>query len=1072
MVYSAFFSALTGNAPYPYQERLAGGSWPELLDIPTGLGKTSAVTLAWAWKRGLRPGGIRVAPDANTPRRLVWCLPMRVLVEQTYENVRGWLDKANHLGAAGEDRVSVHMLMGGADDLKTWAEWPEEDAILIGTQDMLLSRALMRGYGMSRYQWPVHFALLHNDALWILDEVQLMDAGLATTAQLEAFRREMPDGRGSRTLWVSATLNREWLATVDFRRHHDGLRREALSEAESALPEVAKRINAVKTLQPARSVLTSDNARQYIPELAREIRAAHLPGTTTLVIVNQVERAQQLYQSLSASFEKGDGGKETPSLLLLHARFRPAERRAIEARLREFPPTQGRILIATQAIEAGVDITSRTMLSELAPWPSLVQRFGRCNRYGEANDKGGANIYWIDIADNKAVLPYEPETLAAARAKLEKLASASPANLPGIDEAAPLWPVLRRRDFIDLFNTDPDLSGFDVDVSDYIRDAEKPPLAVFWREFDGDDPGDQPPPMREELCPVAIGQIQDLKKHDKWRWDSLARRWQKLGGPPRPGMTLMLRAQDGGYDSALGFWAESREPVTPLPSAFSRTDESFGDDWRSTQQIPVPLSDHLAHVARAAQILCENLNETGAAVIRAARWHDVGKSHPAFQTMLLAASPNAAAHQDRLWAKSDTQGRAVYATCEGEPPRFTERRYFRHELASMLAWLEAHGEDADGDLVAYLIAAHHGKVRTSLRALPDENEAPDDRRYARGIWEGDRLPAFAFDGEHLGETRLRLSLMELGEGEQGPSWTARTQRLLAEYGPFRLAWLESLVRIADWRATRQEQEGLPNTRTEEDNARHGLETGDSALARTAGSGETPHPLAAHTPERGREHGLRGGTGEPGSAGSGTRAPAHATRHLQTCLGVLTYTELAPYLASRVHDIEDRIEAGEFSHRPLDDAFILEIQQALCDDLVPDLAGWRRHDVQVGQHTPPEFYRVPVLMREYARDLAARLDQGGGVSDVLLETLAFAEGRLLSIHPFADFNGRVTRLFLRELLRRLDIPVMNLAPTHAGLESYLAALRAADATRWQPLMDIWRSRLEAAAGKLFPESDPS
>ena len=46
MVYSAFFSALTGNAPYPYQERLAGGSWPELLDIPTGLGKTSAVTLA------------------------------------------------------------------------------------------------------------------------------------------------------------------------------------------------------------------------------------------------------------------------------------------------------------------------------------------------------------------------------------------------------------------------------------------------------------------------------------------------------------------------------------------------------------------------------------------------------------------------------------------------------------------------------------------------------------------------------------------------------------------------------------------------------------------------------------------------------------------------------------------------------------------------------------------------------------------------------------------------------------------------------------------------------------------
>jgi CRISPR-associated endonuclease/helicase Cas3 len=47
--------------------------------------------------------------------------------------------------------------------------------------------------------------------------------------------------------------------------------------------------------------------------------------------------------------------------------------------------------------------------------------------------------------------------------------------------------------------------------------------------------------------------------------------------------------------------------------------------------------------------------------------------------------------------------------------------------------------------------------------------------------------------------------MELGAGDQGPSWTARTQGLLAEFGPFRLAWMEALVRIADWRATRQEQ---------------------------------------------------------------------------------------------------------------------------------------------------------------------------------------------------------------------------------------------------------------------------
>jgi CRISPR-associated endonuclease/helicase Cas3 len=92
----------------------------------------------------------------------------------------------------------------------TWADCPEEDAILIGTQDMLLSRALMRGYGMSRYQWPVHFAWLHNDALWVFDEVQLMGPGLKTSAQLEAFRRKIGSSSRSRSLWVSATLKRDW----------------------------------------------------------------------------------------------------------------------------------------------------------------------------------------------------------------------------------------------------------------------------------------------------------------------------------------------------------------------------------------------------------------------------------------------------------------------------------------------------------------------------------------------------------------------------------------------------------------------------------------------------------------------------------------------------------------------------------------------------------------------------------------------------------------------------------------------------------------------------------------------
>jgi CRISPR-associated endonuclease/helicase Cas3 len=157
MTYKKFFACAFGKEadrdfePFEYQSQLARGPWPDLLDVPTGMGKTAAVTLAWLWKRGWRNGARQVAADSNTPLRLVICMPMRSLVEQTAEVISKWLLRLNVGGEPGQGRVSMHVLMGGADDMKSWVEHPEEDMILIGTQDMLLSRALMRGYGMSRY---------------------------------------------------------------------------------------------------------------------------------------------------------------------------------------------------------------------------------------------------------------------------------------------------------------------------------------------------------------------------------------------------------------------------------------------------------------------------------------------------------------------------------------------------------------------------------------------------------------------------------------------------------------------------------------------------------------------------------------------------------------------------------------------------------------------------------------------------------------------------------------------------------------------------------------------------------
>jgi CRISPR-associated endonuclease/helicase Cas3 len=92
MTFDQFFLQTTGNEPYPYQKRLATDPvLPQLLDIPTGLGKTAAVVLAWLWRRRfafhIEDRKEREALKTSTPRRLVYCLPMRVLVEQTRKNL-------------------------------------------------------------------------------------------------------------------------------------------------------------------------------------------------------------------------------------------------------------------------------------------------------------------------------------------------------------------------------------------------------------------------------------------------------------------------------------------------------------------------------------------------------------------------------------------------------------------------------------------------------------------------------------------------------------------------------------------------------------------------------------------------------------------------------------------------------------------------------------------------------------------------------------------------------------------------------------------------------------------------
>jgi CRISPR-associated endonuclease/helicase Cas3 len=781
--YVEWFAEIAQKTPFPYQERLAlAPELPILLDVPTGAGKTAAAVLSWLWRRRYADDKIR----QQTPRRLVYCLPMRTLVEQTHVEVEGWLNSAGL-----SDEVGLHMLMGGAVSNR-WEADPEKDCILIGTQDQLLSRALNRGYGMSRYKWPIHFALLNNDCLWVMDEVQLMGAGLRTTAQLQGFREKFGLYGTTRSLWMSATLDPELLQTVNYKP--DVSQAHQLTAADLLNETLNLRMQAQKRLVQATTECVGKE-EDYAKALAQEVIAAHGPGSLTLVICNQVIRAQKLYKALKKQTKE--------DLTLIHSRFRAAERRALNQTLRERGLSG--ILVATQAIEAGVDISAQTLFTELAPWSSLVQRFGRCNRYGEAS--ATATVYWIDIPDlKKQASPYEAEQLERSRSLLKDLSDVGPAVLRQVEapkeEIEGLIP--RQHDLLQLFDTSTDLAGHDIDISSFIREADETDVAIAWRDWsDLKPPPDMDAIQSQELCRVNIGRargfLDTLKKQKQKVWvrDGL-RGWQEATAL-YPGMTLLLHCAVGGYDPQLGFTGDT--PQTPAVDLEQRIapDQDDGDNLSQGATEFVQLVVHSQDVAEEVETLCQQFPELALPVdllVRAGRWHDAGKAHPVFQTALTHNRPDQVGKT--LWAKSDHDFKNPKDRYRMPP----DRRGFRHELVSALLALQK----PEDFLLCYLVACHHGKVRMMIQPRPTEKPAGVER-FALGVHQGDRVPA-PFTKIDLGadltitSQELSLACMGLGDGAQGEaSWTAQAIGLLETHGPFKLAFLETLIRIADWRGS-------------------------------------------------------------------------------------------------------------------------------------------------------------------------------------------------------------------------------------------------------------------------------
>jgi CRISPR-associated endonuclease/helicase Cas3 len=723
---------------------------------------------------------------------------MRVLVEQSQREAQKWLDELCNRGELKE-KVSVHVLMGGVE-AEEWFLEPEKPAVLIGTQDMILSRALNRGYAASRFHWPIDFGLLNNDCLWVFDEPQLMGSGVSTSAQLAGLRAALGAFGSCPSVWMSATLEPCWLETVDFRGKYLAKAHELDETDYDPKRLLYKRMTAEKTLLPLGVPSSKD-----MKDVARAVIDKHIPGTQTLVVLNIVDRAKAVYEAIRKA------GKEPANLLLVHSRFRPRERQTLNELLQQCGSAAAdRILVATQVVEAGVDISSRTLITELAPWASIVQRIGRCNRTG---DDGPGQVFWIDL-EEKQSLPYSAPDLDFARAQLKKLEGecVSPKALDEFKAKEKIElrfehkHVLRRRDLLDLFDTSPDLSGNDIDIQRFVRgDDPETDVQVFWRDIPENGPSpEEPAPRRAELCSVPIGQarvflesLAEKKRGAGYIWDHLDEKWVKLDPKRvRPGLTILLSVSVGGYDwneesrSGKGWDADRTKLVQPVVGEFE-PEEATGSDRNSARGgPPLTISCHTGNVCRELDDLLKTIDQLVSSwrdhLKKSARWHDVGKAHDAFQHGMRAANP--ALDPTRPWAKSGTTA-----------PLRHGRKHFRHELASALAALQVELPFA----VAYLIAAHHGRVRLSIRALPGEDEPPEpDTPFALGVYHGDILPpVYLGEKQTWSEGKLDLSPMRLG-GER--SWTANALKLLADLGPFKLAYLEALLRAADVRASKKE----------------------------------------------------------------------------------------------------------------------------------------------------------------------------------------------------------------------------------------------------------------------------
>ena len=762
--FGRFFQAATGSRPYGFQARIARDGLPSLVETPGGTGKTGII-LAWLWRR-------LYADPGATPRRLVYALPAQSLTEHVASGVATWL--AN-LGLA--DQVALHVPTGvSGQSQRHWRLDMHKPAIVIGTVDSLVSKALNRGYGLGAASYPIDCALVTNGAHWVIDEIQLCLEATSTLRQLAGFAREWGTAEPFGLTRMSVAAPAGLLETTGNPLPGDVI--GILPEERGG--ELKLRLGAKRIIRRLDAGPGDCNA------IAAAARDQHRPGRLTLVVLNTIETARAVYQALR-------GGPT--ELTLLHSQFRALERAGLMAAVTGQPGD--RIVVATQVAEAGIDLSAAVLITEAAPWPALVQRAGRCNRTGLVPD---AELWWVPPARPQ---PYEQADIDASITRLTGLDghAVTSEDLLGRVAAStePQVPILRRSDFTALFDTAPGPNGADVDISPFVRDGEQLEAQLSWAAWTAETPAGAPPaearaPGADFRCRVPLGQLSALARNiPVWRHDHMLGQWVRIDPQAmvKPGEFLLANADDGGYDPLTGIDVAVRARVPGSPSIdpiAGPPNMPSGDGWMRLDQHSEDTRDQAAALL---SVIGPGLPDGAArSAVTAAYLHDVGKAHRIWQDALCSLAPEE--RQDEIaagrpWAKSGVDA----------PLRFEGGVAFRHELASLLILdgpLRGLLTDApDPDLARYLVLAHHGKLRVQVR---DPGDAATDRLL--GLQQGAVTDIPPMLGQPA--TQLTENLDQFPLGVDG-AWTRTALGLRDRYGPFVLAYLETVVRIADWRSS-------------------------------------------------------------------------------------------------------------------------------------------------------------------------------------------------------------------------------------------------------------------------------